>query len=203
MVPPPSTVQNDAPVSTTAVSLVDTVHKLYDLIFKNPLPKTRTMKTAKTVAISVEVWHMAHELATSARAALHRQHNAPRLDAISRQLEVITARLGAPNAPPITQKLPYASALTEGTQCLTQVGTMNLHPPLCPCPRPAKRFDITLVQKSRDSPVFTKLSNEELISEILNALRDGDCWYEDRACTPDSEGNEVIGRFGPCIKAVG
>ena len=76
-VPPPSMVQNDAPVPTTAVSLVNTVHKLYDLIFEIPLPKTRTTKTAKTVAIAVDVWHMAHELATSAWAALHRQHEAP------------------------------------------------------------------------------------------------------------------------------
>ena len=76
-VPPPSMVQNDAPVPTTAVSLVNTVHKLYDLIFEIPLPKTRTTKTAKTVAIAADVWHMAHELATSAWAALHRQHEAP------------------------------------------------------------------------------------------------------------------------------
>ena len=170
MVPPPSTVQNDALVSATAASLVDTIHKLYDLIFKIPLPKTRTTKPAKTVAISAEVWHTARELATSAWATLHRQHNTPRLDAISRQLEVIMARIGAPNAPPITQKLSYASALTEGTQCLTQVGTTNLHPPSRPRPCPTKRFDITLVQKSRNSPVFTELSNEELISKILDAL---------------------------------
>ena len=93
MVPPPSTVQNDAPVPVTAVSLVNTVHKLYDLIFEIPLPKTRTTKMTKTVAIAAEVWHMARELATSARAVLHRQHKAPQLDAISRQLEVITAHL--------------------------------------------------------------------------------------------------------------
>ena len=78
--------------------------------------------------------------------------------------------IGAPNAPPITQKLSYTSALTEGTQRPTQVGTTNPHPPSHPRPHPVKRFDITLVQKSRDSSVFTELSNKELIGKIPAAL---------------------------------
>ena len=49
---------------------------------------------------------------------------------------------------------------------------------------------MTLKQKSHDRPEFAKISNAELMSKVVGALRDAGIWREIQSRTPDSEGNQ-------------
>src|SRR6266481_3607086 len=194
--PPPPPVESSNSASDTKVSLDDMVYKLHDLIFAIALPKT---KTAKTAVINIEVLHLARNLAESACALLQEHWKGPQLDDISRQLEVIKAHLDIPSAAQSPQKLSYAATVAIGTQSPSP----GVSPAPPPHPLPARRFDITVTQKSRNEPVFANLSNKELIARILAALRAADVWLDDRPRTPDSEGIEGVDRLTPCIRAVG
>jgi len=194
MVPPPPPVENSTPVPTLTPSLADAIHKLHGIIFKIVLPKT---KAAKMATIPIEALHL---VMTAQALLLHNRREGLQLNDISKQLEVIMARLDTQNASCLPQKHSYASVLTTGTLGPTMATT----PPLSlPLPRPAQCFDITLVQKSRDSLVFVNLTSNELIAKILKALREADCWLEDRPHTPDSDGNKVVDRLILYIRVVG
>ena len=64
-------------------------------------------------------------------------------------------------------------------------------------------FDLTLTQELWDKPVLADLSNHELVRKVLNTLCEADCWFEDRPCLPDSEGNEWVELLAPRIWAAG
>ena len=56
-----------------------------------------------------------------------------------------------------------------------------------------------LTQKSRNNPVLTNLTNNELISKITAALRDANVGLPTRPHTPDSEGNGGEEQLMPCV----
>ena len=62
-------------------------------------------------------------------------------------------------------------------------------------------FDLTLTQKSRNHPVLTELSSQDLSDRIYAALREADCWHKIHPISPDSEGSGEL-RLAPCIQAV-
>ena len=64
-------------------------------------------------------------------------------------------------------------------------------------------FNLTLTQELRDKPVFADLSNCKLVRKVLDALHEADCWFDDRPCLPDSEGNEWVELLVPRIWAAG
>ena len=229
-VPPPPSTENLDAVPTTAAPLEDVINRLHDLIYSVTLPKT---KTAKTAVITIEALHTARSLAASAQVSLlaHKENTA--LSKVSMQLDAIAAHLAISAVPPSDQKRSYATVLTSGihplrtasaasaasatsTSTSTSIDDTPSLPPLplphprpcphpCPHPRPhpATRFDMTLTLKSRDSPISTDWSNEDLIGKILVAMRDTNCWMEERTCSPDSEGNPRPGLHPPRIRAVG
>src|SRR6266481_4962291 len=165
--PPPPPMENSNAVSDTKTSLDGTVHRLHELIFKIAIPK---LKAAKMTSIAINALLLARELSESACAQLQGHHRAPPADDISRQLEDIRAHLGISSTARTPWKPSYAAALT--TDIKSSVPATGLPPPQ-PQPRPCivGRFSIALVQKSCDKPVFTDLSNNELIGKILDALR--------------------------------
>ena len=87
--PPPSVESTNTKINTKA-PLEDLVHKLHVLIYKIPLPKT---KTAKTAVITIESLHLMCDLAGSASAQTKEPHKGPSLDDISHQLEAIQTHL--------------------------------------------------------------------------------------------------------------
>ena len=184
---------------TTIPTIVDLAHNLHDLLFEIPLPKTRN---AKMAPIALEALHHARDLITSVATLLHEHPRESNLSNISKQLDAVTTRLGTlnvaqvaqPLSPPKTQS--YASVLATGIQC----PELLKDPPPPPCMR--AHFDLTLTQKSRNHPVLTELSSQDLSDRIYAALREADCWHEIRPISPDSEGSGEL-CLAPCIRAVG
>ena len=153
-VQPPPPVRNFDETSSSAPSLEDTIYKLYNLIHGITLPKT---KTAKSAAITVEALHAARDLTAAARGALSVHQESPLLGKVSQQLDAITAHLAIPNVPSSERKLSYAAALTSNTHSaptpastprVISTANSSVHPHFRPRPLPAKRFDITLSQKT-------------------------------------------------------
>ena len=102
--------------------------------------------------------------------------------------------------PHLLQKPSYAAALALGVQHTSP----DTGP--CPCPpqpHPAKRYNITLTQKSHDKPVFANISNCKLVVKILDTLQSAGCEYNSRLCSLDSCGNVVETWYTPGIKAAG
>ena len=115
-------------------------------------------------AITIEDLHLARKLAESA-CTLQEHHGSRQLDDISKHLEAIRARLDAPSTAQPPQKLTYAVTLSMGIRSLASV--------IAPPPmrsHPARSYDVTLTQISRDNPVFANLSNDKLIARILEAF---------------------------------
>ena len=75
--------------------------------------------------------------------------------------------------------------------------------PTAPQPLPARRHDITLMQKSHNNPAFTGLSNSKLITRITAALWDADVGLLAQPCTLDAKGNKGAEWITPYIRAVG
>ena len=65
------------------------------------------------------------------------------------------------------------------------------------------RYDFTLAQPSRDSPVLANLTNEDLIVKIRDALADADCWFKIKLRSPNSDGVKELEYIASCIHAVG
>ena len=153
------------------------------------LPKT---KTAKSAAITVEALHAACDLTAAAHGALSVHQESPLLGKVSQQLDMITAHLAIPNVPSSEWKLSYAAAATAltsnthssptpaSTPRVTSTANSSVHPHFRPCPLPTKCFDITLSQKTQDSPTLANLSNDDLICRVLQALKESDYWLGDR-----------------------
>ena len=212
--PPPSTEKDLTTKHAIHGLLAETIKDLHELIFKIKLLKT---EMAKTVKIPVGTLHLIRNLVASASSSMQESPlnlgDTTKLDKIGRQLEDIRAHLVAPApamppSPPL--KRTYAAALAA-----------DIHPsrspppsppfltsdlPLCP-PRPRARpgtlYDLTLAQKLRDRPILTELSNRDLIDKIFVVLHDVDCWFQERPCSPGSDGNEVVESLTPGIRAVG
>ena len=114
-VQPPPLEQNDAAELATTASIVNTIHKLHDLLFKVVLPKTNK---AENATITIEDLCEAHSLATSACMSLQGCHDDLQLNNISRKLETMTAHPGIPtlNAAQPPQNCSYTSVLATGTK---------------------------------------------------------------------------------------
>ena len=89
-VQPPPLEQRDAAEPATASSLVDTIHKLHDLLFKAMLPKA---SRAKNINILIEDLHLVQSLAASMCTLLQGHHVNPQLSDINKKLETITTHL--------------------------------------------------------------------------------------------------------------
>ncbi len=199
-VQPPASAQSGNTAHDMTTSIEDAIQSLHDLIFKIALPKT---KTAKIATITIETLNLAHNLVSTVRASLTDQRESPQLRSINRQLETITAHLALPSTSPPNKKCSYAAALAMGTHGPAPANSLSPRLPPHPRPRPATHFDITLNQKSPSNPVFADTPYYDLITKILEALRDADCWMEGRLCLPDSEGDEKVKYVSPYIRAVG
>ena len=194
--------------------LAETIKDLHESIFKIELPKT---KMAKTVKIPVGTLHLIRNLAASASSSMQelplKLGETTKLDDIGRQLEDIRARLSAPapapaTPPPPPPKRTYAATLTADIHPSRPPPPSPLFftsapPPCPPHARPGTLYDLTLAQKSPDKPILTELSNHDLIDKIFEALRDADCWYQERPCSPGPDGSEVVESLTPGIWAVG
>src|SRR6266481_3092838 len=97
MVQPPPSAESTNIGTDTTVAINDTIHKLHHLIFQISLPKTKTTKTATIV---VETLLAACGLVTVACSSLLDNQESPMLSKVSSQLDVVTAHLAIPRAPP-------------------------------------------------------------------------------------------------------
>ena len=201
--PPPPPAQNvdTEPDPVTPASLANTIHSLRDLIFRTALPKT---DKAKNITIAIAEFLHACNLIASTCASLQTHHDNPQINDITKKLDVITARLDVPNAAQPPQPHSYASILATGIKPPVPVSTPcpPVDVPQPPCARPVNLFDFMLVQKSHDRPALAKLTECDLLENITKALRDADCWSDDRAHSLGSDGSET-GSYVPCIRAVG
>ena len=170
--PPPSVESTNTKINTKAL-LEDLVHKLHVLIYKIPLPKT---KTAKTAIITIKSLHLMRDLVESASAQTKEPHKGLSLEDISRQLEAIQTHLDTNGIPLKPQKLSYAATLSTDTKTTPSAPATTPKPHTiphstpCPAPRPPKRFSLTLSQKTKGGPALPGLSNVELTHKILDAI---------------------------------
>ena len=102
-------------------------------------------------------------------------HNGPQLGDISRQLQDIKYHLCPTNVAQLPQKPSYIAALLAGVVSSNPI--VNL-----PVPQPSnvRQYDMTLKQKSHSRPEFANMSNAELMSKVVGALRDVGIWCEVR-----------------------
>ena len=194
-VQPPPPVESYNEVSGSKASLDTAVHGLHDLIFNIGLPKT---KSAKMAAITTKDLHLVCKLAESACTLLQEHHSRLQLDNISKHMEAIRAQLDAPSTVQPLHKLTYTTTLSMG---IRSPASVTAPPPMQS--HPVRRYDVTLTQISRDNPVFTNLSNDELIAKILEAFQAASVCLEERAHTSDSDGYEAVDCLSPFIRAVG
>ena len=149
--PPPSEQCNNAEPTTTA-PLVDTIHKLYDLLFKVAFPKT---SGAKNVYVPVEDLLLVHSLATFTCTSLQAHQVNPHLDDIHKKLDTIMTCLDtlAMAQPPANHS--YAQIVAMGAK---STASTKAHPGL--------RFELKLTQANCSCPVLSYLSNDGLLEKV-------------------------------------
>ena len=114
MVQPPPSEQHDAAEPATNGSLVDTIHKLHDLLFKAMLPKA---SGAKNINIPIEDLYLACSLTASACTSLQGHHANLQLSDINKKLETITTCLDTLPAAQPPANPSNAHAPTTGAKC--------------------------------------------------------------------------------------
>ena len=127
--PPPLVESMNTKINTKAL-LEDLVHKLHVLIYKIPLPKT---KTAKTAIITIESLHLMRDLVKSASTQMKEPHKGPSLEDISHQLEAIQTHLDTNGIPLKPQKLSYAATLATDTKTTPSGLCSSYHPKTTHC----------------------------------------------------------------------
>ena len=173
MFQPSPPVKGNKSTLNMGLSLGNTIHKLHDAILNIALPKT---KTTKTVSIPIETLHLAWDLAGSVCMLLQEHHTGSQLDDISRQLEAIQTQLATPSKALLPQKLSYAATLAMG---ITSSSPKADLPPLGVWTCHVRQYDITLMQKLQDKPALISLSNDDMITRILQALQAADVCLEE------------------------
>ena len=189
MVQPPSLAQCNAAEPVTAAPLMDTIHKLHDLLFKVVLPKT---SGAKSVYVLVEDLLLVCSLATSMCASLQAHHVNPHLNNIHKKLETITTRLDT-----------FAMAQPPANHSYTHIAATGAKNTTSPKACPSLHFELTLTQANRSHPVLLGLSNDGLLEKINEILMDTGCHFESRPCTPNCDGSVGHEYAMSCIRAVG
>ncbi|KAF8582507.1 hypothetical protein K439DRAFT_1635247, partial [Ramaria rubella] len=110
---------------------------------------------------------------------------------ILEKLDAISAHIGLTSKQ--SDKCTYASVLTSAAP------PSSAPPKLTTCR--TTRLDLTLTQADRKTPVFTDLSEEDLLDKIQDAIIEAKCWFETLYYSPDIDGKDNFENVPPRIRA--
>ncbi|KAF8573701.1 hypothetical protein K439DRAFT_1642772, partial [Ramaria rubella] len=88
-----------------------------------------------------------------------------------------------------SDKCTYASVLTS-------TAPPSSAPPKLTT-RHTTRLDLTLTQADRKTPVFTDLSEEDLLDKIQDAIIEAECWFKTLYYSPDMDGKDNFENVPP------